>query len=144
MKDLIAINRLVDEFAVLADNKDAKKQGDLFDENGVLEFQMGLEGEIKKIEGREELVKAFDATISPCIALYHLNGQHIVDLDNNKATGIAYCQATLVNQVNGKNIVSVNSVRYKDEYIKVDGEWFIKKRRTTFLITDRHELKEGE
>ena len=27
-----------------------------------------------------------------------------------------------------------------DLYSKVEGKWYIKRRRTTFLISDRHEL----
>ena len=30
------------------------------------------------------------------------------------------------------------NVRYADVYAKVDGKWFIKRRRTTFMISDKH------
>ena len=69
---------LVDTFSNLADVKDAKSQGELFLPDGWLEFQMGLDGEINKIESREALVQAFAATINPCKAVYHINGQHTV------------------------------------------------------------------
>lgn len=131
---------MVNNFANLADVKDAKAQGDLFLEDGKLEFQMGFNGEIQDIVGRLALVKAFEATIEPCISVYHLNGQTTLKLNGNEGTGIAYCQATLVNEVDGKKIVTVNNVRYLDEYKKVDGKWYIKKRRTTFLISEKHEF----
>lgn len=138
--DKMEIEELVNIFANLADVKDAKSQGDLFLPTGVLEFQMGFDGEIQNIIGREALVTAFAATIEPCTAVYHLNGQHTIQLSGDEATGTAYCQATLVNDVDGKSIVTVNNVRYSDEYKKIDGKWYIKKRRTTFLISDKHEL----
>ena len=80
---------LVDTFSNLADVKDAKSQGELFLPDGWLEFQMGLDGEINKIEGREALVQAFAATINPCKAVYHINGQHTVTVNGR----ILYCGA---------------------------------------------------
>lgn len=140
MNDEQQIRDLVNEFANLADVKDAQSQGALFLPDGKLEFQMGLNGNLQEIKGREPLVKAFAGTINPCKAVYHINGQHVIHLDGNKATGIAYCQATLVREQNGKDIATVNSVRYTDQYEKVNGKWYISVRRTTFLITDSHEI----
>ncbi len=138
------LRELVDTFANLADVKDAKSQGDLFLPDGTLEFQMGFDGEIKHIVGREALVTAFAATIDPCVSVYHMNGQQTISLseDMTEATGTAYCVATLVNEEDGKMIVTDNKVRYTDEYRKVDGKWYIQKRRTTFLISEKHELNQ--
>ncbi len=134
------LKELVDEFSNLADVKDAKSQGELFLPDGVLEFQMGFDGEIQNIVGREALVQAFAATINPCKSVYHINGQHTVKFndDLSEAEGTAYCQATLVNVENGKDVMTTNYVRYADVYANVDGKWFIKRRRTTFMISDKH------
>ncbi len=140
LMDRAELKDLVDTFSNLADVKDAAAQGELFLPDGWLEFQLGFDGEIKKIEGREALVQAFAATINPCRAVYHLGGQHTVTLHGDEAEGIAYCTATLVNDVEGKSIITSNYVRYSDLYVRVDGKCFIKRRRTTFLISDRHEL----
>ncbi len=134
------LKELVDEFSNLADVKDAKSQGELFLPDGVLEFQMGFDGEIQNIVGREALVQAFAATINPCKSVYHINGQHTVKFNDDitEAEGTAYCQATLVNVEDGKDVMTTNYVRYADVYVKVDGKWFIKRRRTTFMISDKH------
>lgn len=136
------LKELVDVFSNLADVKDANGQGELFLPDGVLEFQMGFDGEIQNIAGREALVQAFAATINPCKSVYHINGQHTVKLsdDLTEAEGTAYCQATLVNEVDGRDVITTNYVRYADLYVKMDGKWFIKRRRTTFLISDKHVL----
>lgn len=136
------LKELVDVFSNLADIKDANGQGELFLPDGVLEFQMGFDGEIQNIAGREALVQAFAATINPCKSVYHINGQHTVKLsdDLTEAEGTAYCQATLVNEVDGRDMITTNYVRYADLYMKMDGKWFIKRRRTTFLISDKHVL----
>ena len=136
------LKELVDVFSNRADVKNAAAQGELFLPDGVLEFQMGFDGAIQNIVGREALVAAFAATINPCKSVYHINGQHTVTLngDCTEAEGTAYCQATLVNEENGKDVMTTNYVRYTDLYAKVDGKWYIKRRRTTFLISERHEL----
>ena len=137
------LKELVDVFSNLADVKDAASQGDLFTPDGVLEFQMGFDGDVQKIVGREALVAAFSATINPCKAVYHINGQHNVTLNDDltEADGTAYCEATLVNEVDGQVVMTTNYVRYSDHYVKVDGKWYIKRRRTTFLISDNHVMK---
>lgn len=136
------LKELVDVFSNLADVKDAKGQGELFLPDGVLEFQMGFDGEIQNIAGREALVQAFAATINPCKSVYHINGQHTIKLsdDLTEAEGTAYCQAALVNEVDGKDVITTNYVRYADLYVKKDGKWYIKRRRTTFLISEKHVL----
>lgn len=137
------IKELIDTFSNLADVKDAKSQGDLFLEDGKLEFQMGFDGAINNIEGREALVAAFSNTINPCKAVYHINGQSNVTFTNSElteATGTAYCTATLVNEVNGKDIGTTNYVRYSDNYVKQNGKWYIKTRRTTFITSDTFEM----
>ena len=136
------LKELVDVFSNLADVKNAAAQGELFLPDGVLEFQMGFDGAIQNIVGREALVAAFAATINPCKSVYHINGQHTVTLNDDctEAEGTAYCQATLVNEEDGKDVMTTNYVRYTDLYAKVDGKWYIKRRRTTFPISDRHVL----
>ena len=136
------LKELVDTFSNLADVKDAAAQGELFLPDGVLEFQMGFDCTIQNIVGREALVAAFAATINPCKSVYHINGQHTITLNDEctEAEGTAYCQATLVNEEDGKDVMTTNYVRYADLYAKVEGKWYIKRRRTTFLISDKHVL----
>lgn len=144
LNDEKQIRDIVNEFANLADVKDAKAQGELFLAEGRLEFQMGMEGKLQQIVGREALINAFASTINPCKAVYHINGQHVIHLNGNKATGVAYCQATLVMERNGKDIATVNSVRYSDQYEKRNGKWYIAVRRTTFILSDSHELTKAQ
>ncbi|NBK80444.1 nuclear transport factor 2 family protein [bacterium D16-76] len=142
MQAKMELKELVDTFSNLADVKDAASQGELFLPDGILEFQIGPDGEISSIVGREALVEAFYNTINPCKAVYHINGQHNVTVNESctAAEGTAYCQATLVNDEDGKDIITTNYVRYADLYEKADGKWYIKRRRTTFLIMDKREL----
>jgi len=140
MNDEHDIKELANRFAVLADEKNAVGQGELFLPDGILEFQIRYEGEIHTIKGRTALVNAFASTINPCKAVYHINGQHVIVLHGSDAAGTAYCVATLINEKDGRDIAAVNDVRYTDEYKKVDGRWYISKRRTTFVLSESHEF----
>lgn len=144
IEDRMAIRELTDVFANLADTKEVDKQTELFAEDGVLEFQMGFDGEINEIKGREALFQAFQGTVGPAKNVYHLNGQQTLTAYNgDTAEGIAYCQATLVNEYEGRDIATTNYVRYTDQYVKLDGKWYIQRRRTTFLFSESREMPQG-
>ncbi len=51
IQDRMEIRELTDVFANLADTKEVEKQVELFMEDGLLEFQMGFDGEINEIRG---------------------------------------------------------------------------------------------
>ena len=96
----------------------------------------------EKIEGKEMLVKAFSAALTPCKSLFHINGQHCVTISENgsEAEGILYSQAMLVNETEGKDVLTSNSIRYTDHYVKIYGKWYISSRRSTFLISEKRIL----
>lgn len=134
MQDRMEIRALTDKFADLADLKDVEGQGDLFLEDGVLEFQMGVEGRVNEIRGRSAIVEAFRNTVCPAKLVYHVNGQQtLTSYTGDEAEGTAYCEATLSNDL---VTVTTNYVRYTDHYAKVDGKWYLKKRRTVFVYAE--------
>ena len=66
LEELIAkqeIQELVNDFSNLADDRNAQGQGPLFTEDAVLEFQMGPEGKVHEIPGRDAIVAAFENTV---------------------------------------------------------------------------------
>lgn len=110
------IQDLVSEFSITADDRNPQGQGPHFAEDAVLEFQMGLDGEVHEIPGRAAIVDAFEGTVgarSTAKAVYHANGQLKVDLsdDLTEATGCTYCMATLVNDEGGHDVITTNYVR---------------------------------
>lgn len=134
LQDRMEIRELTDVFANLADVKDVEGQGELFLKDGVLEFQMGADGEVNEIAGRDAIVEAFRNTVGPAKLVYHINGQQtLISYSGEEAEGVAYCEATLSND----NVtVTTNYVRYSDHYVKMDGKWYLKKRRTTFIYAE--------
>ena len=91
MQDRMEIRELTDIFANLADVKDVEGQGRLFLEDGVLEFQMGTEGQVNEIRGRQAIVEAFRNTVGPAKLVYHINGQQtLTSYAGDEAEGTAY------------------------------------------------------
>ena len=134
MQDFAEIRRLADVFANLADDKDVEGQGELFLEDGVLEFQMGSEGQVNEIRGRKAIVEAFRNTVGPARLVYHINGQQtLTSYTGDEAEGVAYCEAMLSDDM---KTVTTNYVRYSDHYVKVDGRWYLKRRRTVFIYSE--------
>jgi hypothetical protein len=125
--------------------KGAGKQAEMFTKSAVLETyrrtaDKGEKGEvISKIEGRQHgprvrnFLKNFET-------VYHFNGQSDVELNGDKASGIAYCTVNLVSTVNGKRMMRTISVRYYDEYVRENGKWLFGKSTTIFDWETQQEL----
>lgn len=72
---------------------------------------------------------------------FHMNGQQLVEFqDDSHATGTCYALAHLVNEVDGKDQITVHGVRYYDKYVKVDGRWMIAERDQHFVFSDTREI----
>ena len=69
-----------------------------------------------------------------------MNGQHVIEVNGDQATGILYCRAALVTEENGKEFIADNFIWYEDVYEKQNGRWLIKSRTSHFIITDKHPL----
>ena len=92
------------------------------------------------IHGVEELEKIFSQFTAAVKRSHHMNGQHVIKVDGENATGILYCRAALVTEEDGKEFISDNFIYYEDVYKKVDGKWLIAARTSHFNITDKHQL----
>ncbi|MFC3927608.1 nuclear transport factor 2 family protein [Streptococcus caprae] len=135
----LALKELVDTFSNLADIKDTKTQAQLFVENATLTSHNG--DQVFKQEGREAIEEACAAFLALFDTVYHLNGQQVVQIDGDKATGTAYCQVVLIGaNEKGKQVQTTQGVRYEDEYVKVDGQWKIANRTSHFIYTDVKEV----
>ncbi|WP_162012170.1 nuclear transport factor 2 family protein [Streptococcus sp. S784/96/1] len=139
LMEKLALKELVDTFSNLADIKDTKTQAQLFVENATLTSHNG--DQVFKQEGREAIEEACAAFLALFDTVYHLNGQQVVQIDGDKATGTAYCQVVLIGaNEKGKQAQTTQGVRYEDEYVKVDGQWKIANRTSHFIYTDVKEI----
>ena len=135
----LELKQLVDTFSNLGDERRIKDQMALFTPDTKVQVYMG-DDLVFDISGVEQLEETFSGFIANVTHLFHMNGQQVVDLDGDTATGIAYCQVKLVTAEDGKQFITDSSVRYNDEYVRRDGRWLIKTRISHFLINDKRPL----
>lgn len=138
--DRLALKNLVDTFSVLADFKDTQTQQMLFTEDA--EMISFVNGKMTSdLKGRKNIGDACANYLSLFDTVYHLNGQQTVNIEGDHASGISYCFVTLIGMNNGKRMKNQSGVRYRDEYVKINGRWFIKKRMSDFMWTTSEEMK---
>lgn len=141
IEDKMAIREVFDIFSNLADTKEIDKQVLLFTEDGIVESGSG--DRKTTLSGRKQLFDAFSGYLANFSMVYHQNGQQTIDeLTNNTAKATSYCRVILVGEQNGKQMKTTMYVIYKDEFVKQNGKWLIKKRHSNFVRTEIEEVKQ--
>ncbi|MBP6662310.1 MAG: nuclear transport factor 2 family protein [Paludibacter sp.] len=140
MQDKLALKELVDVFSMLADQKEVEKQTFLFTEDATVEsFMNGKSTGV--LTGRKQIGDAFAGFLQLFDVVYHINGQQVLTLNGDNATGTSYCLVTLIGNENGKKMKNTMGVIYHDTYVKKSGKWFIAKRQSNFTWTEKTEMK---
>ncbi len=130
----IELRDLVERYASESDKNNHDYYREIFDKDINLQvfFYGKLGMDIHNVEDMISQYKAFGAANEA----FHMCGQQVVDFqDDTHATGIAYGQASLVNEKDGQNILTQHAIRYYDTYEKKDGRWWIVERKQYFLFT---------
>ncbi len=135
IEDRIALKALVDEFSILADRKDIAAQVLLFTENAKVETMNNGQA-VAALVGHKQIGDAFAGFLALFEVVYHINGQQTVTITGDQATGISYCEVTLVGDQNGKKMKTKMGVHYKDDYVRQNGKWLIANRQSTFTWRD--------
>lgn len=131
LADRISLKELVDRVSVLGDNKDFNAQVQLFSENALSETFAGGKS-ILKLKGRKEMSEAFGKFLKDFETVFHFNGQQVVTVDGDNATGTCYSLITLIGNENGKKMKTTIGAIYQDDYIREDNQWLIAKRTGNF------------
>jgi SnoaL-like domain len=141
LENVRALRELVDNFSILADKKEVWKQTEFFTKDATVESYAN--GELtSSLKGTQEIGKAFEGFLANFETVYHINGQHVVSINGNKAEGVLYCRVDLISNENGKKVNNASAVSYKDEYVYENGKWLIAKRTSDFVWNDRKELNQ--
>ena len=59
---------------------------------------------ILKLKGRKEMAEVFGSFLKDVEIVHHFNGQQVVNIDGNSATGTCYCLITLIGTEHGKKM----------------------------------------
>lgn len=132
-----AIREVVDKFSNLECDVPAQMQYFTADTHVMVYMGGNL---VMDIHGVEELEKQFSAFTTTVKASHHMNGQQVITLDGDTAVDVHYCQAVLVMEEDGKDVVSDNYIRYVDKLVQQDGQWKIAEREQHFVITKKQVL----
>ena len=121
--DRPAIRELVEGYAHCADSRDAKGQMALFTpDTHVVYMNAKSPKPSQELHSREALASVFAATM-------HFVGQStILSISGNRATGEAYTLAHHLTVENGKRRLMIATLRYSDQFVKIDREWLFAER----------------
>ncbi len=133
------IKELVDTFSNLADEQKIPEQMPLFTNDTTVKVYMG-ENLLFDIKGTKQLEEIFTSFTDGVKRSFHINGQQVVVIDGDKASGIAYCQVGLVTEEDGKELLTSHSIRYEDVYVRQNRKWLIDTRISHFMITETRAL----
>lgn len=128
--DRLAIRELIDEYAHCADRRNAKGQMALFTEDTHFVVFMDSRNPepTQELNGRESLAPVFD-NLNVYQATTHFNGQSTVMLNGDTATGESYCIAHHLSVEEEKRTLMIASIRYLDQFIKIDSAWYFAERK---------------
>ena len=129
--DRLAIRNLVDQYAYCADTRDAKGQMALFTED--TRFIVFIDAKSSEptqvINKRADLFPVFD-NLNTYRATMHFNGQNtVLQLNNDTATGIAYCIAHHQTITDGVQKLMIANIKYHDSFVKQNGKWLFAERK---------------
>jgi hypothetical protein len=137
--DRLALRELFDAYAHCADRRDAEGQKALFTDDTRFAVYMDGEGSgpTYVLHGREALTPVFD-DLNRYEVTTHFNGQSTVTVDGNRATGESYTIAHHLFTEDGTRKIMIASLRYLDDFAKIDGQWYFAERQ---LILDWSETR---
>src|SRR5580700_9191527 len=128
--DRLAIRELVEAYAHCADRRDAKGQMSLFtaDTHFVVYLNAKEAKPSQELHSREALAPVF-ADLNKYAATMHFVGQStILSLTGDRATGEAYTLAHHLTIDGGKRRLMIATLRYSDQFVKIDGAWLFSER----------------
>jgi SnoaL-like domain len=142
--DRLAIRELVDAYAHCADRRDVVGQMSLFTADTEFLVYMDSRNPVptQEIRGRDSLRPVFE-NLSAYEATTHFNGQSTVTWEQDAATGVSYCLAHHVKVEGQTRSLMIASIRYLDQFVKMDGYWYFRQRKLMVDWIDNRPLGGG-
>ena len=135
VEDRFAINDLLVRYAILLDDRRFEEVGMLFTDDGVFSSPNS------RTVGRAAIIENFRVKHEGFVATWHdphASLAHIVDAEHAQGTVIGYAELA------GPDHAITTSIRYQDDYRRVDGRWFFASRHVLSLYgMTNHEWVDG-
>jgi ketosteroid isomerase-like protein len=141
LEDRTFLKELVDRVSILADRKDFHAQVQLFTEDAVSETLAGG-ATILQLKGRKEMAEAFADFLKNVDTVYHFNGQQVLTINGDKASGTSYSLVTLISTENSKKMKTTIGAIYQDDFVRQDNRWLIAKRIGNFDWQEKSEVNQ--
>ncbi|CAN7735264.1 nuclear transport factor 2 family protein [Paenibacillus sp. LjRoot153] len=136
----LELRELVDAYANLTDEKKISDQMLLLTPDTRFTVYVG-DQLFSDVSGTKQLEEEFTGHASLVKRYFSINGQHVVKVDGDTATGVAYSQLKMVREEDGKEVITDYSVKYDDIYVRQNGTWLIKARTSHFTIIEARTLQ---
>lgn len=140
LADQLALRDLVARYAHHADRKQPVEQSEVFAVDGRVRLYEGDPDTTEPVDvvtGRAELERTFAELIARYEITTYLNGQSLIDIDGDTATGETYCLAMhVLHDGAGRELLTM-SIRYLDAFVRTPSGWLIADRRLVFDWVDR-------
>jgi hypothetical protein len=123
--DLLALRRLVDEFAIRIDRRDYEGVGALFLEDGefVGSVPPGSTEPAFRLRGPAGMTQ-LDLQIDPAARMFHFVGNHLCDVEGDRASGETYCLSHHYFEGDDEGAtVTMSAIRYEDVYARTPNGW---------------------
>ena len=142
LEDRIAIRELIDAYTFCADTRDIQGHMALFTDDTNFEVYMDekVPEPTQVITGRKNLFPAFD-NLNQYFSTMHFNGQSTVTWEQDAATGVSYCLAHHVKVDGQSRSLMIASIRYLDQFVKMDGHWYFRQRKLMVDWIDNRRLE---
>ncbi len=140
LTDRTSLKELVDHISILGDRKEFNAQVQLFSEDALSETFAGG-ASILKLKGRKEMAEAFGNFLKDFDTVYHFNGQQVVTINGDHASGTCYCLIKLIGDEDGRKMKTTIGAVYQDSYVRADDRWLVAKRVGDFQWQEKAELK---
>jgi hypothetical protein len=138
--DEFAIRDLVSRYAHHADRKEPDGQAAVFTTSGRVRLYEGDPSRsepIDSITGRENLAATFADLIGRYDVTTYLNGQSLITVDGDTASGETYCLAMHILREGDLRVLLTMSIRYLDSFTRTGDGWLIADRQLVFDWIDR-------
>ncbi len=142
--DRIEIRRLVDEYALAVDTRDAERFAALFADDATLSVvEPGEDSPSLVYTGQDELRTVIELVASFQVT-YHVMTNHVVDVDGDTATASTYGLTHHLSESEERGLFdTLMLLRYDDELRRVDGRWLFGSRRIVRQWTDYSEAEKA-